>query len=130
MVDKNNRVNQNPSLIVVKLGKEGAIAVNNNGKIQEIHCTYDPNTKGGWSDDGRKVRGTLHWVSTKNSIDGEVRLYNHLFLDEYPESDGEDFINNLNPNSVTILKNCKLEKGLKDVKPNENLQFLRNGYFC
>ena len=101
-----------------------------NGNVEEIYCTYDPKTKGGWSDDGRKVRGTLHWVSTKHSIDGEVRLYSHLFLDEYPESSGEDFINNLNPNSVNILKNCKFEKSLKDVKPNENYQFLRNGYFC
>ena len=100
------------------------------GNIIEIYCTYDPKTKGGWSDDGRKVKGTLHWVSAPHSINGEVRLYNHLFLNENPEIDGGNFIDNLNPNSIEILQNCKLEKKMLDAKQNENFQFLRNGYFC
>ena len=95
-----------------------------------MHCTYDPSTKGGWSDDGRKVRGTLHWVSAPHAIDAEVRLYNHLFYIENPEMDGEDFIQHLNPESLTILKNCKLELGLKNAELGIGYQFLRLGYFC
>ena len=102
----------------------------NTGKVKEIKCKYDPSTKGGWSNDGRKVRGTLHWVSVAHSINAEVRLYDHLFLNEFPESNKENFINNLNPDSLKIINNCKLENSLKDVKQNEHYQFLRNGYFC
>ncbi|MEE2858760.1 MAG: glutamine--tRNA ligase/YqeY domain fusion protein [Candidatus Neomarinimicrobiota bacterium] len=104
--------------------------LDDNGNILEIYCTYDPKTKGGWSDDGRKVRGTLHWVSATHNIEAEIRLYDHLFINESPESDGDDFMNNINPNSMTILNNCKLEKSLIKAKLNENFQFLRNGYFC
>jgi len=100
------------------------------GKITEVHCTYDPATKGGWSDDGRKVRGTLHWISAPHAIDAEVRLYDHLFSIENPEAGGDDFIQHLNPESLTILKNCKLEPGLKNAKFGTWYQFLRLGYFC
>ena len=101
-----------------------------NGKIQEIHCTYDPNTKGGWSDDGRKVHGTLHWVSVEHSFDAEVRLYNHLFNVENPEIGGDDFIQHLNSDSLQIISSAKLEPGLKKAAKGRPYQFLRNGYFC
>ncbi len=99
------------------------------GNIVEIRCTYDPKSKGGWTDDGRKVKGTLHWVSARHCIDAEVRLYSHLFTKENPDEDG-DFLENLNPESLVVLKNCKLEPSLKDAKVGENYQFLRKGYFC
>jgi len=98
--------------------------------VTEIHCTYDPATKGGWSDDGRKVRGTLHWVSVQHAVDAEVRLYDHLFNVENPEADGDDFIQHLNPDSLIINTQAKLEPGLQKAKANTNYQFLRNGYFC
>ena len=103
---------------------------NKNGDVTEIHCTYDSETKGGWSDDGRKVRGTLHWVSVKHAVDAEVRLYDHLFNVENPEADGDDFIQHLNPDSLIINTQAKLEPGLQKAKANTNYQFLRNGYFC
>ncbi len=99
------------------------------GNIVEIRCTYDPKSKGGWTDDGRKVKGTLHWVSARHCIDAEVRLYSHLFTKENPDEDG-DFLENLNPESLVVLKNCKLEPSLKDAKVGKNYQFLRKGYFC
>ena len=103
---------------------------NENGDVTEIHCTYDPATKGGWSDDGRKVRGTLHWVSIQHAVDAEVRLYNHLFNVENPEADGDDFIQHLNPDSLIINTQAKLESSLTDAKQGIKYQFLRNGYFC
>ncbi len=101
-----------------------------NGDVTEIHCTYDPATKGGWSDDGRKVRGTLHWVSVQHAVDAEVRLYDHLFNVDNPEADGDDFIQHLNPDSLIINTQAKLEPGLQKARANTNYQFLRNGYFC
>ena len=103
---------------------------NKNGDVTEVHCTYDPATKGGWSDDGRKVRGTLHWVSIQHAVDAEVRLYNHLFNVENPEADGDDFIQHLNPDSLIINTQAKLESSLTDAKQGIKYQFLRNGYFC
>ena len=103
---------------------------NENGDVMEIHCTYDPATKGGWSDDGRKVRGTLHWVSAQHVVDAEVRLYNHLFNVENPEADGDDFIQHLNPDSLIINTQAKLESSLTDAKQGIKYQLLRNGYFC
>ncbi len=102
------------------------------GEISEIHCTYDPKSRGGWTDDGRKVKGTLHWVSIEHAIDAEVRLYDHLFTKENPEAtaEGEDFLSNLNPESLTVLHGCKIEPGLRDARPEERFQFLRQGYFC
>ena len=105
-------------------------STDDDGNVLEVYCTYDPKTKGGWSDDGRKVRGTLHWVSATHHMDAEIRLYDHLFNNESPESGGDDFMNNLNPHSITILNNCKLEESLGNAKLNENFQFLRIGYFC
>lgn len=103
----------------------------NTGEILEVHCTYDPESRGGNSPDGRKVRGTIHWVSEKHSVDAEVRLYEHLFSDPDPDSykDG-DFTDLINPDSVKILKGCKLEPGLKSAKPGDMFQFVRLGYFC
>lgn len=98
------------------------------GKITELHCTYDPSSKGGWSNDGRKVFGTSHWVSAKHAQNIEVRLYENLFTKENPEEDG-DFKTNINPNSLKILKNCKAEPDLIQAKPGTHFQFLRLGYF-
>lgn len=103
-----------------------------NGEVTEIHCTYDPESKGGVTPDGRKVRGTIHWVSVKTAIDAEVRLYDRLFNVENPSDEGEngDFTENLNPGSIEVLKGCKIEENLKDVKPGDTFQFMRTGYFC
>ena len=102
------------------------------GNVKELRCTYDPETKGGWSKDGRKVRGTLHWVSADHSIEAEVRLYDHLFTKADPEGekDGADFKTCLNPNSLETLTSCKVEPSLKDAKSRSSYQFLRQGYFC
>ena len=99
------------------------------GIIREIYCTYDPATKGGWSSDGRKVKGTLHWVSADKNINAEIRLYNHLFNSEDPES-SDNFINDLNNKSLIIIKNAILEEGMQNAKHGISYQFLRNGYFC
>jgi len=102
------------------------------GEVTEIHCTYDPETRGGYAPDGRKVRGTLHWVSAEHALDVEVRLYDRLFMTENPLDvpEGHDFTAHLNPNSLTVLPHCKAEPGLADVKPGERFQFERRGYFC
>ena len=101
------------------------------GKIEEVHCTYDPKTKGGWSEDGRKVKGTSHWVSAPHAIEAEVRLYDHLFLTENPGEDKErDFSEEINPRSLEVLTGCKLEPGPAEATPGERFQFLRQGYFC
>ncbi len=103
-----------------------------NGEIIELHCTYDPKTKGGSAPDGRKVKATLHWVSAAHSINAEVRLYDKLFIKEFPEEveEGKDFKSNINPKSLENLSNCKLEPSLKTAKPGEKFQFERLGYFC
>lgn len=101
------------------------------GKIREIHCTYDPATRGGDAPDGRKVKATIHWVSAKHSIDAESRLYSYLFNKRDPEDipEGADFRANLNPNSLETLKSCKLEPLLKAAEPGSRYQFERLGYF-
>jgi glutaminyl-tRNA synthetase len=88
---------------------------NQTGVVTELHCTYDPQTRGGWSKDGRKVRGTLHWVSAAHALESEVRLYDHLFTKPNPDeaAEGEDFKSYLNPNSLEILDSCKLEPSLE-----------------
>ena len=100
------------------------------GNVTEVHCTYDPATKGGWSDDGRMVKGTSHWVSAAKCIDTEVRLYENLFAKENPDEveEGHDFTENLNPNSLKVIT-AKSEPSLAEVKPGEHFQFLRQGYF-
>ena len=101
------------------------------GEIIELRCTYDPETYGGTSADGRKVRGTSHWVSAAHAVDAEVRIYDHLFSTEEPDDvpDGGVFTDNLNPESLVVMKGCKLEQGLRKAKPGEQFQFLRMGYF-
>jgi len=99
------------------------------GEIIEVHCTYDPATKGGWSDDGRKVKGTLHWVSAEKAVDVEVRLYDHLFNVDNP-AEVENLEDVLNSGSLEVLNNCKAEPSLSAVNPGDKFQFLRHGYFC
>ena len=101
---------------------------NDNGEITEIHCSYDPNTKGGMSEDGRKVRGTLHWVSTQECIEAEVRLYDRLFMSDNPENNG-NFFDDLNPESLSIIKKAKLESSLSTASTETIYQFERTGYF-
>ncbi len=99
------------------------------GEVVELHCTYDPDSRGGESPDGRKVKGTLQWVSAEHSLEAEVRLYDHLFTKENPAED-EDFRIHLNQNSLEILKSCRVEPSLAKAKPGDRYQFLRRGYFC
>ena len=101
------------------------------GEIIELRCTYDPETYGGTSADGRKVRGTSHWVSATHAVDAEVRIYDHLFSTEDSDDvpDGGVFTDNLNSESLVVMKGCKLEQGLGKAKPGERFQFLRTGYF-
>ena len=102
------------------------------GAVIELRCTYDPATRGGNAPDGRKVKATLHWVSAEHSVEAEVRLYSHLFLSENPAmvEEGKDFTANINPDSLEVLDNCRVEPGLADVGPETILQFERLGYFC
>jgi glutaminyl-tRNA synthetase len=102
------------------------------GEVIELHCTYDPETRGGWAPDGRKVKATLHWVSAEHSLPAEVRLYNHLFSDPNPmdEKHGGDFLAVLNPNSRERLTSCRVEPSLADAAPGSRYQFERQGYFC
>ncbi|HRP63241.1 MAG TPA: hypothetical protein PK400_08115 [Phycisphaerales bacterium] len=102
------------------------------GEVVEVRCTYDPATRGGWSQDGRKIKGTLHWVSARHAIDAEVRLYDRLFTKEDPDDapEGQDWRSNLNPDSLIVLRGCKVEPGLANAKPGERMQFERVGYFC
>jgi len=108
------------------------IVKDSEGKIKEIHCSYDPETKGGDSPDGRKVKATLHWVSARHSIDADIRLYDNLFSlqDPLKVPEGKDLRDNLNPGSKVVLKGSKLEPSLKDVEEGEIYQFERRGYFC
>ncbi len=98
------------------------------GNVTELRCTYDPATRGGDAPDGRKVKGTLHWVSAGQAYDAEVRLYSHLFTAENP-NEGPDFTEHLNPDSVEVLAGCKLEPGLREAEPESRYQFERIGYF-
>jgi glutaminyl-tRNA synthetase len=102
------------------------------GEVLEIHCTYDPATRGGNAADGRKVKSTIHWVSAAHAVNAEVRLYDNLFTVEDPNqtSEGQDFISNLNPRSLEVLTGCKLEPSLADAAEGSRYQFERLGYFC
>jgi glutaminyl-tRNA synthetase len=102
------------------------------GNVTEIHCTYDPATRGGNAPDGRRVKSTIHWVSAAHAIDAEVRIYENLFTKEDPNEveEGQDFTANLNPNSLEVLMGCKLEPSLRDVAPPARFQFERLGYFA
>ena len=105
---------------------------NEQGEIVEIHATYDPATRGGDAPDGRRVKATLHWVSAAHAVPAEIRVYDRLFTNPNPNDapDGQDFLANLNPNSLEILQNCLLEPGLEQAKAGERFQFERQGYFC
>src|SRR5581483_1570590 len=101
------------------------------GNIVELHCTYDPATRGGNTPDGRKVKSTIHWVSAEHAVDVEVRLYDTLFTKENPDEveEGQDFTANLNPNSLELLSGCKAEPSLREATLNTPYQFERMGYF-
>jgi glutaminyl-tRNA synthetase len=99
------------------------------GHIIEIHCTYDPSTKGGDSVDGRKVKSTIHWISVPHAVPAEIRLYERLFNKENPD-EGDDFLNFINPASLEIPKVSYVESSLQDSQPGSKFQFERNGYFC
>ena len=102
------------------------------GNVVELHCTYDPATFGGNAPDGRKVKGTIHWVSAQHAVEAEVRLYDHLFAkpdaDDVPE--GQTYLDNLNPKSLEVLTGCKLEPSLASATVGSTFQFERLGYFC
>jgi glutaminyl-tRNA synthetase len=102
------------------------------GEIEEIHCTYDPQTRGGYAQDGRKVQGTIHWVSAKSAIDAEIRMYDRLFTVPNPgkTEDGKTFLDYLNPDSLKVLKSCKVEPSLAGTHPGAFYQFERKGFFC
>ena len=101
-----------------------------NGKITEVHCTYDPETKCGSGFTGRKVKGTIHWVPAPYAVKAEVRLYENLVDEEKGVYNKEDGSLNLNPNSLTIVKDCFVEPSFEDAAPYDSFQFVRNGYYC
>jgi glutaminyl-tRNA synthetase len=109
-----------------------SVVKNEKGDVVEVHCTYDPATRGGNAPDGRKVKSTIHWVSAANAIDAEVRIYENLFTKENPSEveEGQDFTANLNPNSLEIITNAKLEPSLANAAAGSRYQFERLGYFC
>lgn len=111
---------------------ESVVKDEDTGEILEIHCSYDPGTRGGWSDDGRRVRGTLHWVSAAHAVDAEARLYEPLFTEREPENaaEGTDWTAFINPNALEVLSGCKVEPSLVGVPHGTRYQFLRMGYFC
>jgi glutaminyl-tRNA synthetase len=100
------------------------------GKVTELHCTYDPETRSGFAPDGRKVEATIHWVSADHSFPAEVRLYDRLFKVANPMEAGDQFLKNLNPNSLEVLKECRVEPSLGNAAPGSRYQFERTGYFC
>ena len=102
-----------------------------NGNVTCVHCTYDPESRGGETPDGRKVKGTLHWVSADDCVKAEVRLYDRLFNAENPSDESKgSFKDNLNPDSLIVLKDSVLEGGLRNIKEGDMFQFMRQGYFC
>jgi glutaminyl-tRNA synthetase len=109
-----------------------SVVKDDKGEVLEVHCTYDPATRGGDSPDGRKVKSTIHWVSAEHAIDAEVRVYETLFTKEDPDdvAEGGEFTDNLNPNSLEVLANCKLEPSLAAAAPGTRYQLERLGYFC
>ncbi len=102
------------------------------GEIEEVHCTYDPATRGGYAPDGRKVKGTIHWVSAPHALDVEVRMYERLFTEENPKrvDEGKSFMDYINPDSLHLLTNCKVERSLANAAAGSHYQFERKGYFC
>jgi glutaminyl-tRNA synthetase len=109
-----------------------SVVKDSNGNVVELHCTYDPATRGGTTPDGRKVKSTIHWVSAAHAVDSEVRLYDTLFAKENPNEleEGQDVTVNLNPNSLVVLAGCKVEPSVRDAAAGARYQFERLGYFC
>ncbi len=109
-----------------------SVVKNAQGEVVEVHCTYDPATRGGNAPDGRKVKSTIHWVSAEHAVDAEVRIYDKLFTKENPTEleEGQNFTDNLNPNSLEVIANAKLEPSLTNAAPGSRYQFERLGYFC
>jgi glutaminyl-tRNA synthetase len=105
------------------------VVKNDAGEVVELRCTYDPATRGGDAPDGRKVKATLHWVSARHAVDAEVRLYDRLFTVENPAA-AREWMDTLNPDSLMVLKGCKLEPALAAYQPGARCQFERLGYFC
>ena len=103
---------------------------NENGEVIEVYAEYDPETRGGNTPDGRKVRGTIHWVDAKTAVNAQVNLYNNLFIVPDPENGEKNFIEYVNPDSLEIIKDCKVESNLIDAKAPNSYQFMRLGYFC
>ncbi len=101
-----------------------------NGNVVEVYAEYDPETRGGDTPDGRKVRGTIHWVDAENYVEAEVRLYDNLFTDPEPDTGDKNFLDYINPNSLVVLKNCKAERSLENSDGTQRYQFMRSGYFC
>ena len=109
-----------------------SVVKNEKGEVIEVHCTYDPASKGGNSPDGRKVKSTIHWVSAAHAVDAEVRIYENLFSKENPSEVelGKDVLDNLNPNSLEIIADAKVEPSLASAAAGSRYQFERLGYFC
>jgi glutaminyl-tRNA synthetase len=108
------------------------VVKDDSGKVIEVHCTYDPATRGGNAADGRKVKSTIHWVSAEHAINAEVRIYENLFVKEDPNEveEGKDWTANLNPNSLEVIGDAKLEPSLANAATGNGYQFERLGYFC
>ena len=109
-----------------------SVVKNDKGEVVEVHCTYDPATRGGNAPDGRKVKSTIHWVSAAHAVDAEVRIYENLFSKENPSDveEGKDVLDNLNPNSLEVIADAKLEPSLANAAAGSRYQFERLGYFC
>jgi glutaminyl-tRNA synthetase len=109
-----------------------SVVKNEKGEVVEVHCRYDPATRGGNTPDGRKVKATIHWVSAAHAVDAEVRIYENLFLKENPSDieEGKDVLDNLNPNSLQIIAGAKVEPSLASAAAGTRYQFERLGYFC
>jgi glutaminyl-tRNA synthetase len=108
----------------------GVVKDDASGEVVELRCTYDPQTRGGDSPDGRKVKSTIHWVSAAHARPAEVRLYDRLFLAELPGAKGRDYKDDLNPGSLEVIREALVEPSLADARPGEAFQFERQGYFC
>jgi glutaminyl-tRNA synthetase len=107
------------------------VVKDSSGKIRELRCTYDPTTRGGNAPDGRKVKGTIHWVSAPQAVSAEIRVYDHLFKTEFPDEapEGKTFLDNINSDSLKMVREAKLEPSLAKAEPGQHFQFERLGYF-
>jgi len=106
------------------------VVKNDAGEVVELHCTYDPETRGGTTPDGRKVKATLHWVSAAHAVEAEVRLYDRLFQTPRPGKDTGNYVDDINPQSLQVLTGCRVEPSVCGAEPGHRYQFERQGYFC